>query len=245
MMIERSTPYRTPRPAGAPARIIRGVVLHHTGGMTAVPCHANGSWHYAIDRDGTIYADVPEADVAWHVRAADRWRPDWLARGCSWAACSDVNTTTIGIEIVSAAGVTPITDAQHDALRSLSVGFAERYGSLWYVGHGELQTDRRTTEPDNLDWSRIGCGPFDPRNGRPWHNSEAEDMTNEERELIKAVRETGYPATEAAEVIRLFAGISANRSSVDLWVSQIGALSEQVRKLTGTPEPDPTEDATR
>ena len=231
-MIERQTPWQTPRPPGAWSRTIRGVVLHHTGGMSPVPCHASGSWHYLIDRDGTTYKDVPEENVAWHCRATDRWRPDWVHRACQWAAASDINTCTIGIELVSAAGTTPITPAQHAALRALAHDLSTRYGDLWYIGHGEVQTDRRTTEPDNLDWSAIGCGPFNSSNGRPWHIQEENDMTPEEAALIAAVRETDYPAAEAEKLVRMFQQLNANAASVDLWISEIGALQEKLNQLT-------------
>ena len=229
-MQQRQTPWQTPRPPGAWARTIRGVVLHHTGGMSPVPCHSAGSWHYLIDRDGTIYQDVPEEAVAWHCRATDRWKPEWVQRGCQWAAASDINTCTIGIELVSAAGTTPITDLQHVALRALAADLATRYGDLWYVGHGEVQTDRRTSEPDNLDWTAIGCGPFDPRNGRPWHLETEDDMTPEEHALIQAIRETEYPPAEAEKLVRMFQTLNATAASVELWINEIGALQEKLKE---------------
>lgn len=230
-IIQRSTAYQTPKPKYAPSRNIYAVVLHHTGGASPVPCHSNGSWHYMIDRDGTIYADVPEENVAWHVRAADRWRPLWLSRGCNWANCSDVNTCTIGIEIVSVAGSAEITEEQHDSLKYLCYEFQKKYGDLWYVGHGELQSDRRLTEPDNLDWKKIGCSDFDNINGRSWSVDGGDDLNDDEKLVVTALRETGYPAVEAAKLIRMFSGLYANTESVNLWVNQIGALEEENKNL--------------
>lgn len=235
-IVSRTTPWCTPQPANTPHRRILGVVLHHTGGNSVVPCHSNGSWHWQVGRDGTLYADVQEQHVAWHTRACDRWRPLWMTRGCSWANVSEPNTSTIGIEIVSAAGSTPITDEQHASMRWLTAQLHARYGDLWYVGHGELQTDRRLSEPDNLDHAHCGLGEFVPGYGRSYIGTGDANVTDAEKDILAAVLETGYPASEAAALIRQFAGLHANTASVSLWINQIGALESEVARLTGEAE---------
>lgn len=148
-------------------RPIVGVVWHDTEGTTPLTTfQSGGSWHWLIDRDGTLYRDVVEGRAAWHVQATGhtaesvaltRWRPPWLIV-CPDGRVSDANYCCIGIEMVSAAvfraqGV-PFTEAQYATARVLTVDIEERYGRLWHVGHGLLQTDR--TDPVQYDWARAG-----------------------------------------------------------------------------------------
>lgn len=151
------TPYFTP--TRRVVRDVRGVVLHSTQTDGHVSPHRQGSWHYSIDRDGTIYQFVDEADVAWHVRAADRIVPIWLPNFAPYAA-SIPNCWTIGIELVSGPAhqkpgddIPSYTQAQYAALAALVRVILDRY-ELDYsrvVTHGELQRDR--SDPVDFDFS--------------------------------------------------------------------------------------------
>lgn len=144
-------------------RPITAVILHDTETHANVATRPDGSWHYEIDRDGTIRAYVSEENIAFHVAAfgdnprLNRGpRPAWLL--ASPYPVSDVNYCTIGIELVSdaqyrAAGQ-PYTTLQYVALRALLADLGARYGALPIVGHGELQTDR--SDPVAFDWTKIG-----------------------------------------------------------------------------------------
>ena len=76
--ITRDTPYKTECP-----RIIRGVVLHHTGTKIVVERRESGSWHYIVDRDGTVYNDVPDEDVAWDTAPWANRQPVMASDGAS------------------------------------------------------------------------------------------------------------------------------------------------------------------
>src|SRR5215475_3681742 len=72
------------------------LVLHYTGMATAEAAlsrlcdpAAKVSAHYTIDEDGTVYAHVPEDRRAWH------------AGRSFWGGSRDVNTHSIGIELVN------------------------------------------------------------------------------------------------------------------------------------------------
>ena len=221
----RTTDYRTERPAGAPPRAIRGVVLHHTGGSTPVRPHAQGSWHWLVDLDGTLYADVPEEDVAWHTRACDRARPEWVMLGCLWANASDVNTSTIGIELVGLGGGAPMTSEQHVALAELAGAIQARHGDLWWVGHGEVQADRRLDEPAGLDWEHAGFGLKVDGFGRRWNGGAT---TMDEKAILHAIDATAYPIGEVPDLIRAAAGWRANAGSLSGWIEEIGALRSVV-----------------
>lgn len=157
----------------APNRPIVGLVLHDTesGGPLTV-AQSLGSWHWLIDRDGTCYSDVSEQNIAWHVRACDRWRPQWMIAAPK-QQFSDANYSCLGIELVSnlayrQAGV-PFTDDQYASLKDLLHNLFQRYGSLPTVGHGQLQLDR--SDPVDFDWTRAGFGPFEGGWGYRWQES--------------------------------------------------------------------------
>jgi N-acetylmuramoyl-L-alanine amidase len=88
------------------------VVLHYTGMQTMQEAldrlcdpAAEVSAHYLIDEDGTVIRLVPEEKRAWH------------AGRSYWRGITDVNSASIGIEIVNPGhefGYRPFTDAQMD-----------------------------------------------------------------------------------------------------------------------------------
>jgi N-acetyl-anhydromuramyl-L-alanine amidase AmpD len=139
-----------------PGRLIAGIVIHDTEGHAKVDPRQEGSWHYEIDRDGAIYQSIDEADIAWHVRACDRWWPDWLPHWGNYDV-SRMNEWSIGIELVSdatyrAAGES-YTDAQYTALAALIRDLFARRGVLPIVGHGQVQADR--SDPVAFDWDQL------------------------------------------------------------------------------------------
>lgn len=153
-VVVRSTPFFTE--TGFAFRPVSGVVLHSTETDGYVEPHAAGSWHYLIDRDGTCYRFVDEADVAWHVRACDRWWPAWLPRSSPWAV-SPANAHTVGVELVSSQRWRnqgrPYTQQQYRTLQALLLDLRSRYGGLPVVGHGHVQADR--SDPVWLDWAVV------------------------------------------------------------------------------------------
>lgn len=166
-------------------RPIVGGVLHDTESTGPLTVDQSlGSWHWLVGRDGAIYCDVSEEHVAWHVAAGgtdktlNRWLPTWLIP-CPDSNVSAVNYCTLGVELVSNqtyrdAGE-PYTAAQYDALATLVADIEGRYGSLPWVGHGELQTDR--TDPVGFDWTRAGFGPRTAEGRRVIHPSPAPTPT--------------------------------------------------------------------
>src|SRR5688572_29290563 len=74
------------------------LILHYTGMKTAQEALARlsdpdiekkVSAHYVIDEDGTIYRLVDESKRAWHAGAS------------YWAGATDMNSRSIGIELVN------------------------------------------------------------------------------------------------------------------------------------------------
>src|SRR5687767_3977529 len=87
----------------APNHPFKGIVLHHTAGGNLPFPSVNGSWHWIIDKDGTIFRDVSEENCAFHAANTNRFRPAWVVpTPAHLQSLSDINFCSIGIEIVYA-----------------------------------------------------------------------------------------------------------------------------------------------
>ena len=160
-IIERRSPNHDERPAGAAIDIL---VLHYTGMKTAEEAlarlcdpAARVSAHYTIDRDGTIYAHVPEERRAWH--AGISW----------WAGETNVNARSIGIELVNPGhefGYIPFAEPQIAALIELARGIISRHPipAQRVIGHSDVAPARKTDPGELFPWqllaqSGIGVWP--------------------------------------------------------------------------------------
>ncbi len=150
---------------GAPVDIL---VMHYTGMKTAEEAlarlcdpAAKVSAHYTIDRNGTVYAHVPESERAWHAGVS------------YWAGERNVNARSIGIEIVNPGhefGYIPFADAQIDALTNLTQGILKRHPITpeRVVGHSDVAPARKMDPGELFPWERlakhgIGVWPKTPK----------------------------------------------------------------------------------
>ena len=131
------------------------IVLHYTGmadGQAALErlCDpvAEVSAHYLVDEDGTIHRLVAEDKRAWHAGKA-RWR-----------GIGDVNSASIGIEIVNPGhelGYRPFSEEQIDALIPLVARIKESHGITRgnVVGHSDIAPMRKQDPGELFPWSRL------------------------------------------------------------------------------------------
>lgn len=189
-ILHSPTPYQTS--TGLAVRPVRGIVIHDTE-TDALAYPRDASWHLEIDRDGTVHRFVADADVAWHVRATDRWTPYWLPRVRPWDA-SAANCWTLGVEVVSSQKYrnqgTPYTQAQYAALRTVVAEWRTRYGPLPLVGHGMLQADR--TDPVRLDWRLLR----NPYSRWPLAGTASVDPTQGGYEFLEWTGDTYHPGVD-------------------------------------------------
>lgn len=127
------------------------IVLHYTAMPTCADAlerlcdpAAEVSAHYLIDRDGTVLSLVAEEARAWHAGAGE-----WGGRG-------DVNSRSIGIELVNR-GVEPFAAPQMIALESLLAGILARWSlpPQGVIGHSDLAPDRKADPGPRFDWRRL------------------------------------------------------------------------------------------
>jgi len=149
---ERPSPNFGPRRDGAAADM---VVLHYTGMETAAAAFARladsaseVSTHYVICPDGCVVRMVDEAMRAWHAGAA------------CWGGVTDVNSHSVGIELVNPGhqlGYLPFPEPQMAALERMLSGILSRHGIApeRVVGHACVAPERKRDPGEKLDWRRL------------------------------------------------------------------------------------------
>jgi N-acetylmuramoyl-L-alanine amidase len=149
--VERPSPNFDDRDGAA----IDMLVLHYTGmasGAAALArlCDpiAKVSAHYTIDEDGTVYAMVPEDRRAWHAGVAH------------WAGDSNINSRSIGIELVNPGhefGYRAFAEAQIAALTTLCHSILVRHliPSARVLGHSDVAPARKDDPGELFPWARL------------------------------------------------------------------------------------------
>lgn len=131
------------------------LVLHYTGMPDAEGAiarltdpEAKVSAHYVVEENGQVLALVPEDKRAWH------------AGRSSWRGITDVNSASIGIEIVNPGhewGYRPFSEPQMEALIPLIADLIDRHGiePANVVGHSDVAPSRKTDPGELFDWERL------------------------------------------------------------------------------------------
>lgn len=148
------------------------LLLHYTGmetgeGALARLCDpaAQVSAHYLVFEDGRIVSMVDEERRAWHAGVA------------SWAGEADINSRSIGIEIVNPGhelGYPDFPDAQIDAVAALSADLVERHSisAPRVLAHSDVAPGRKADPGEKFPWrllAEAGVGhwvePVEPIDG--------------------------------------------------------------------------------
>ena len=150
--IERPSPNFDERAAG---RRVDMLLLHYTGMPGAREAldrmtdpDAKVSAHYMIDRDGTVFALVDETKRAWHAGVA------------SWRGQRDINSSSVGIELVNPGhewGYEPFTEPLMSSLIVLARRIVERHAipAARVLGHSDVAPARKTDPGELFDWKRL------------------------------------------------------------------------------------------
>jgi N-acetylmuramoyl-L-alanine amidase len=133
------------------------LVLHYTGMESAAAAidqlanpDAKVSAHYVVTEDGEVVAMVDEANRAWH--AGKSW----------WRGINDVNSASIGVEIVNPGhefGYRPFPPAQMAAVEALVAAVVRRHGiaPANVVGHSDIAPARKQDPGELFDWPRLAA----------------------------------------------------------------------------------------
>jgi N-acetylmuramoyl-L-alanine amidase len=131
------------------------VLLHYTGMETG---HSAAAWlcdpvsevsaHYLVEEDGHVMQMVRESDRAWHA-----------GKG-SWRGRADINSNSIGIEIVNpghAFGYPDFPDRQIDSVIELCRGIVDRHDIRpeRVLAHSDVAPGRKVDPGEKFPWPTL------------------------------------------------------------------------------------------
>lgn len=147
------SPNTDPRAAGIPVDIL---LMHYTGmetGDAARDRLCDPEWkvssHYLVYEDGRILQLVDESLRARHAGVSH------------WAGETDINSASIGIEIVNGGhdfGCPPFPEAQMAAVRDLSLDILGRHPAITpdrVIGHSDVAPTRKQDPGELFDWKGL------------------------------------------------------------------------------------------
>lgn len=175
-------------------------VLHYTGMQTAAEAlerlcdpAAEVSAHYMIDEDGTVTRLVDEENRAWH------------AGRSSWRGITDVNSASIGIELVNPGhefGYRPFPKPQMEALLPLLADIVKRHDipRANVLGHSDIAPARKEDPGELFPWDllaryRLTLAKPELTMRLVWDNDSA---------FFLALERFGYDITDQAAAVRAF-----------------------------------------
>jgi N-acetylmuramoyl-L-alanine amidase len=176
------------------------LVLHYTGMQDAAAAiarlsdpDAKVSCHYLIAEDGQVVRMVPEERRAWH------------AGKSHWRGITDVNSASIGIELVNPGhefGYRPFPKAQMDALIPLINEITARHmiEPANVVGHSDVAPARKQDPGELFDWELLGKLGLAIR--RPKHGLQDPHWTP--GGFLLALSRFGYDVTDGPAAVTAF-----------------------------------------
>ncbi|ESX89837.1 N-acetylmuramoyl-L-alanine amidase [Mesorhizobium sp. M0659] len=131
------------------------IVLHYTGMATGAAAEAwlcdpasEVSSHYLVHEDGRIIQMVRESDRAWHAGAS------------SWFGRRDINSCSVGIEIVNpghSLGYSAFPKRQVEAVIGLCLGVIERHSitAQRVLAHSDIAPGRKIDPGEKFPWKAL------------------------------------------------------------------------------------------
>lgn len=132
------------------------VIIHHTAQKsceqtlkTFTTPKTQVSSHYVICEDGTLHQMLNDYLRAWHAGTG------------KWSGQSDINSSSIGIEIDND-GTESFTEAQLNCLLGLLTKLKKTYGiaTANFIGHAEIAPTRKVDPSVNFPWQRLAENGF-------------------------------------------------------------------------------------
>lgn len=202
-ILERPSPNHNARAAGKPIDIL---LLHYTGMPSREHAlarlrdpAAKVSAHYLIDETGCVYRLVPEERRAWHAGVA------------FWAGERDINSRSIGIELVNpghAFGYRPFPPLQMNALAELAQDILQRHAipQARVLGHSDVAPARKVDPGERFDWAWLAgreVGVW-PENYSPIPLPDTLTLQRHLADYGYDIPETGIAGTRTQAVIAAF-----------------------------------------
>ncbi|MET3789922.1 N-acetylmuramoyl-L-alanine amidase [Aquamicrobium terrae] len=131
------------------------IILHYTGMASGHAAEerlcdpeSEVSSHYLVHEDGRIVQMVRESDRAWH------------AGKSSWRGVNDINSCSVGIEIVNPGhelGYAPFPERQIEAVIALCRGIVERHRvpPVQVLAHSDVAPGRKVDPGEKFPWQSL------------------------------------------------------------------------------------------
>jgi N-acetylmuramoyl-L-alanine amidase len=194
------------------------VIIHHTAQnsceqtlKTFTLPRTQVSAHYVICKDGTIHHMLNDYLRAWHGGVA------------KWGNNTDINSSSIGIEIDNN-GFEPFTDQQINSLLTVLSSLKKAYAipTANFIGHADIAPTRKNDPNVNFPWKTLADSGY----GLWWSDTTGVTIPQDFNHL-QALRIIGYNTRDTAAVIQTF---KRKYEQID----KSTALTEEDRKILFT-----------
>lgn len=177
-------------------REVDAIILHYTAGeldsaletLTDPRGTNRVSAHYVVARDGTIYHLVDESKRAWHAGISQ------------WNGKPDINSSSIGIEIINLGrkadgSFDPYTEAQIKSVIALCKDIKTRHKIKYILGHSDIAPGRKQDPGAHFPWKRLS------RAGIGFWTDDLHHPKLSQKALLEAI---GYDVTDPTQAVIAF-----------------------------------------
>ena len=171
------------------------VIIHHTAQVSCEQTlrtftlpRTQVSAHYVICKDGTVHHMLNDYLRAWHAGIS------------KWGNITDVNSSSIGIELDNN-GYEPFTQPQINNLLVLLDTLKKRYTipSANFIGHGDIAPTRKNDPNVAFPWKQLSDKGFGL-----WYNDTTGVSLPEHFNWLQALRIVGYDIRDSSSAIVAF-----------------------------------------
>jgi N-acetylmuramoyl-L-alanine amidase len=171
------------------------VIIHHTAQnsceqtlKTFTTSKSQVSAHYVICKDGTIHHMLND-----YLRA-------WQAGVSKWGNNTDINSSSIGIEIDNN-GFEPFTDQQVSSVLTLLGTLKKAYSipTANFIGHQDIAPGRKVDPNVTFPWKKLADSGFGV-----WWSDTTNVMVPVDFNSLQALRIVGYDTKDSVAVITTF-----------------------------------------
>lgn len=171
------------------------VIIHHTAQnsceqtlQTFTLERTQVSAHYVICKDGTLHHMLNDYLRAWHAGSA------------KWGSNTDINSSSIGIEIDNN-GVDTFSAAQMNTLMGLLATLKKSYGipAVNFIGHGDIAPSRKNDPNVTFPWKTLADKGFGL-----WYADTTAMVVPPDFNSVYALRIVGYDVSKLAASIQSF-----------------------------------------
>lgn len=171
------------------------VIIHHTAQnsceqtlKTFTTTKTQVSAHYVICKNGTIHHMLNDYLRAWHGGAG------------KWGNTTDINSSSIGIEIDNN-GFEVFTDAQINSLLTLLIALKKTHGipAVNFIGHSDIAPTRKVDPNVNFPWKKLADQGFGI-----WWSDTTKLVVPSHFNSLQALRIIGYDIKDSTAAIKAF-----------------------------------------